>query len=134
MDILCRRSHISLLLFIGLCATLLSHSGNAQTSKDKEDLKKLTPEQRAKMLTDSMKVYLPLQTNQYASVYAVNLKYAQKAEPILKGTDSKITKYYKINSMQSDKEEEYKKILTEAQFKKYMELKDRLMKRALNKI
>jgi hypothetical protein len=126
---------LSFLITIFLCAFLFSYAINAQTPKqNKGYFKNLTPEQRAKMLTDSMKVKLPLENNQYKSIYDINLKYAVKVEPILKGTDNRITKFQKINAMQPDKEAEYKKLLTDTQFKKYMKLKDQLMKKAMNKM
>jgi hypothetical protein len=134
---------ITIFLFIGIA--LLGFEGKAQTKNNiknftpeqkvvmKEAFKNLRPDQRAKILADIMKSVLPLRESQYKPIYAINHKYAQKVGPILKSNDSKISKFYQINVMQSDKESEYKKILTEQQFKKYMELKESLMKKAMSK-
>jgi len=81
-----------------------------------------TPEGRAAALTEKMKTELSLTDDQYPSVQAINLKYAQKNEGIFKSSDGKFAKYRALKSSQKDKSKEMKAILTSDQYKKYEEM------------
>lgn len=91
---------------------------NAQSSK--------TPEERAKMLTDKMKEKLTLTDAQYQSVYDINLKYAQKSDELMKGSEDKQAKMQEFKSLQESKDKELKAVLTADQDKKYDEIKAQL--------
>lgn len=85
-----------------------------------------TPEERAKKMTERMKAVLSLTEEQYPKVKAINLKYAQKNEQILKGSGSKLSRYKAVKSSQKEKKREMKAVLTKEQFKKYEEMLDEM--------
>lgn len=101
----------------------------AQTKK----LTDSTPEQRAKMQTEWMKTKLALNASQSRQVYDLNLQYAKKNEPILQGSEGKITKFKKLKALQKEKSSVLSKILTDEQFRKYQELKDEMVQNFKNK-
>jgi len=129
MKKIAQKNNLVLILTLGILLFSLLPS---LTARAQGFMQNSTPEQRAKLQTDSMKVRLPLRKEQYTPIYELNLKYARKAEPILKSTSSMITKYYKVNAIHSEKEKEFKKILTTSQYKKYLQLKDEIIKKAFS--
>lgn len=89
-----------------------------------------SPEQRAKMLSDSMTIRLHLTTNQQLVIRNINLKYAKKMQKEVIETDkSKLSKYMKATSIFHDKDDELKKILTKEQFDQYQKMKSEQMKK-----
>ncbi|WP_295795765.1 hypothetical protein [Mucilaginibacter sp.] len=97
------------------------------------DLKNATPEQRAQMQTGMMKSKLKLDTNQVLKVQAINLKYAHKFEPIIKGSDGRMKKMKEAMSLQKQKDAELKQVFTTEQYKQYQdfeqEMKSKMMSR-----
>ncbi|RKR81956.1 hypothetical protein BDD43_2118 [Mucilaginibacter gracilis] len=88
-------------------------------AQDMANMKNKTPEQRAQFQTGLMKGKLQLDTVQIVKVQAINLKYAQKMEPIIKGDDGKLKKYRAAMAIQKDKDEELKKVFSAEQYKQY---------------
>jgi hypothetical protein len=89
-------------------------------------LENSTPEQRAQLQTAFMKDTLKLDMGVLAKVQAINLKYAQAAEPVLKGDDNMFKKRSKMHEIMDAKDKELKGILTDAQFGLYDSKKDEL--------
>jgi hypothetical protein len=94
-----------------------------------------TPEQRAKMTTDTMKIRLKLTPPQEPLIYALNLKYAQIMEKeVIETNKSSFSKYWKGNGINNKKESELVKILTPIQYKEYEKMKSEKMKKILSSI
>ena len=85
-----------------------------------------TPEQRATIQTDFMKTHLQLSPDQLKKIEALNLKYAQQMEPILKGSDGFLAKRSKAQAVMALKDKELSALLSPEQFKSYDDLKDDL--------
>lgn len=102
--------------FILLMVQSASAQNMAQSLKDK------TPEQRAQMQTNMMKAKLKLDSAQVLKVQGINLKYAQKLDPVIKGDGGKLSKFRQLKSIQKDKEKELKVVFTANQFKEYQQL------------
>lgn len=111
---------LSLLLFSSMLI-------NPAFAQDKTDMmKNSTPEQRAKMLTSMMKTKLQLDTVQVVKVLAINLAAAQKMEPVIKGDGGRFAKFRQAKEIESTKDKELKKVLTDAQYKQYEAGKDEM--------
>src|SRR5262249_25957672 len=91
-------------------ALLLSAAPGALAQADQ--LKKQTPEQRAKLQTDLMKSKLALTPEQTATISAMNEKYAQRMEPIIKGSEGPFMKMRQMKQVSEAKEAELKAILS----------------------
>ncbi len=85
-----------------------------------------TPEQRAGIQTAFMKAHLQLTPDQLKKIEALNLKYAQQMEPILKGSDGFLAKRSKAQAVMTLKDKELSAVLSQEQFKSYDDLKDDL--------
>jgi len=100
---------------------------NPALAQDKMDMiKNSTPEQRAKMQTSMMKTKLQLDTVQVVKVQAINLAAAQKMDPVIKGDGGKFAKFRQMKEIESTKDKELKKVLTDAQYKQYEAAKDEM--------
>jgi hypothetical protein len=99
-------------------------------------MKDKTPEQKAQGLTMLMKVKLLLDTAETTKVGAINLKYAQKTDPIIKGDQGKFAKFKALKELQKSKDAELKGVLTADQFKQYQDMeeqiKEKMMENAKN--
>ena len=73
-----------------------------------------------------MKDKLHLDEAALAKIKVINLKYAEKMEPILKGDDNKLSKMAKGKSVMGDKEEELKAVFSPDQYSRYEDLRDDL--------
>ncbi|WP_027381487.1 hypothetical protein [Chryseobacterium daeguense] len=116
-----QKKQLLLLVTAFLCTAFTSLS--AQTKK----LKDSTPEQRAKMQTEWMKTKLALNTTQVQQVYALNLQYAQKNDPVIQSNEGKRAKFKKLKAFQKEKSDALSHILDAGQYKKYQELKDQMV-------
>lgn len=100
---------------------------NAQNTESK------TPEERARFQTEWMKRKLGLNETQQNQVETINLKYAQKNEPVLKSKERRITKLKKLKSIQGEKDAELKTVLSPEQHEKYQvlveEMKEKVKER-----
>jgi hypothetical protein len=93
-------------------------------------LKAATPDQRAQMQTDLMKQKLSLTAEQYKQVSAINLFYARKIEPILRGDANRYSKYLQISPLLDEKDEKLKAVFSAGQFKKYQDVKSEMIRQA----
>lgn len=120
-----------IILFFVAISTFAAGSLHAQANTS--DLKNATPEQRAQVQTNMMKSKLKLDTGQILKVQAINLKYAQKFEPIIKGSDGRMKKMREAMSLQKQKDAELKQVFTTEQYKQYQdfeqEMKSKMMSR-----
>ena len=93
-------------------------------SADEAGVIQSRPEQRAAIQTQFMKDRLNLPADVLAKVQAINLKYAQQMDPVLKGTDGKLAKMQKARGIMAAKDAELKAILSPSQFEAYDDAKD----------
>lgn len=87
-------------------------------------LAKTTPAQRADAQTAYMTTALALTPDQTTNVAALNLRYAEKAEPVLKGSEWAMKKASGIRALQDAKDVELKALLTSEQWTTYASGKD----------
>ena len=105
-----------LLASIALLGLLLGAAASAQ----QDALVNSTPEQRAKLQTEFMVKKLGLQADQIPKVEAINLKSAQKMEPVLKGTEAPFVKLRTAKSINREKAAELEKVLSKDQYQQYL--------------
>lgn len=121
---------ITALLITALNLFAVSHL-SAQTSM--ADMKNATPAQRAQFQTNMMKSKLKLDSGQVTKVQDINLKYAQKFQPILKSNDGRMSKAKQAMALQKQKDGELQTVFTKDQYKQYQEfeqeMKSKLMSR-----
>jgi hypothetical protein len=106
---------------IGLTTTRFAQ---AQTLKD---FRGMPAEQKAHLVTDSIKAILVLTDEQYNKTYAVILDAVTKASAVIKGDDSRVAKGKKLRSLLADEEAKINPILTQAQFAKYQTKKQNII-------
>jgi hypothetical protein len=78
-----------------------------------------TPQERARMQTEFMASRLGLTQDQTRAIGDLNLKYAQRMEPIIKGSEGPFMKLRQMREINEEKEAELKGILSPDQFQKY---------------
>ena len=81
----------------------------------------MSAEDRAKRQTDMMKDELKLNQDQEKKVYAINLKYSDKMKDVRQIADTSARRK-SFESLNKQKDEELKKVLTADQFKSYQKL------------
>ena len=98
-----------------------------------DELKNTTPAERAKAQTFMMKGKLGLSEVQLPKIAAINEKYAQQMEPLIKGSEGPLMKMRDARSIEAAKEAELKTVLSPEQFTKFEagkeEMKDQLLKK-----
>lgn len=83
-----------------------------------------TPEERAQKITKEMIQVLPLDSSEVEGIYALNLKYAQKAQvEIIEPEMSMWSRYRKGQKLNKQKEEELQPLLSGAQWDNYLKQK-----------
>jgi len=101
-----------------------------------KDLKNSTPQQRAEFQTKRMESKLGLDPAQVKKVSAINLKYAEKFQPIIVSKDDRATKIKQVTTLQSQKDHELQAVFTKQQFAEYQQfektLRSRMMARMKN--
>ena len=105
-------------LFSATALLLLAFSSSATAQLDK--LKATTPGERAKAQTAMMKAKLDLTPEQAAKVGAINEKYAEQMEPVIKGEGRPLMQMRKAKEINQAKEGELKQVLSPQQFEKYL--------------
>jgi Spy/CpxP family protein refolding chaperone len=109
------------------------HGAFAQMDK----LKNTTPQERAGMQTDMMTSKLALTPDQTSKVSAINLKYAQQMDPIIKSSERPLVKMRQMKPIDEAKEAELKGVFTPDQYQKYLaakaEMREKLEEKALKK-
>jgi hypothetical protein len=102
-----------------------------------ERLASSTPEQRAKLQTEFMTKRLGLGATQIPKIEAINLKYAKKMEPILKGGEGPLVKLRASKAIEEDKGSELEKVLSKEQYQQYLasreEMRQKIEERLLEK-
>jgi hypothetical protein len=121
------RNKFWFILFI-IGSVSLFNIANAQTMPD---IKNATPQQRAQFQTGMMKSKLNLNADQLKKVEDINLKYAEKFQPLIQGTDSRFSKMRKVKALQKEKDDELQKVFNADQFKQYQafvaDMKNKMM-------
>jgi hypothetical protein len=102
---------------LSLLSCLTINNSNAQTGIT--NFKNSTPAQRAQFQTSMMKSKLNLSAGQLSRVQTINLKYAQKFEPIIKSSDNKLARWKQAIAIQKQKDQELQTVFTKDQFSKY---------------
>ena len=98
------------------------------------ELKNTTPEERASLQTELMKSMLTLTPEQTQPVADLNLKYANRMEPIIKGSSSSLTKMFEMRKINNEKETELKRILSLQQWEKFDASRDEMRKQFEDRI
>jgi Spy/CpxP family protein refolding chaperone len=114
-----------------VAAALCAASASAA---DLDALKDTTPAERAKAQTGMMKGKLGLTDAEVAKVGPINLKYAEKMEPIIKGDKLPLMKMRDMREVEGQKEAELKGILTADQFTKFEAGKEEMMEKLADQI
>ena len=117
-------------LFLGSCLLFAADAAAAQLA----DLARSTPEQRANTQTAFMKSKLALDAAQLEKVSALNLDYAKRFDPILKGDTGRFSKLRQIRSLEAEKERELEKLISADQFETFNASKDEMRKAVTAKI
>lgn len=105
---------------------------HAQDKEKMQQLKNATPEQRADFQTNMMKTKLNLDGPQLAKVSAINLKYAQLFQPIIKSDDSRFSKIRKAKALQEQKNKELQGVFTKDQYKQYEDFEQELRSKMMS--
>jgi hypothetical protein len=123
-----RKTSIALVAAVG--SLLFALIASAQLA----DLKNTTPEQRAKALTEMMTTKLGLSPEQTSKVANLNLKYANKMEPLIKGSEGPFAKMREMREVNEAKQTELQQILTPQQFQNYLASKEQMREKLLEKV
>lgn len=100
--------------------------GVPQAFAQLDELKNTTPVERASLQTELMKSMLALTPEQTQPVADLNLKYANRMEPIIKGPSSSLTKMFEMRKTNNEKETELKRILSSQQWEKFDASRDEM--------
>ena len=84
-----------------------------------DKLRNTTPAERAGMQTDFMASKLDLTPDQKRAVTDLNLKYATKMEPVIKGSAGPMVRAREMREINQEKETELRGILSPQQWEKY---------------
>lgn len=114
------------LIAILIAVANLLTMGHLMAQPSMSNMKDATPEQRAQFQTNMMKSKLSLDSGQITKIQALNLKYAQKFQPILKSSDGKLSKYRQAKTLLKQKDAELQAVLTKDQYKKYQDFEDEM--------
>jgi hypothetical protein len=98
------------------------------------ELKNTTPEQRAKALTEMMKTKLALTPEQTDKVANLNLAYAKKMEPLIKGSEGPFVRMREMRQLNQAKEADLKQVLSPQQFENYLASKEEMREKIVDKI
>src|SRR5262249_24124684 len=99
-----------------------------------DQLKSTTPAERAAAQTAMMKTKLGLTDEQSAKISALNLKYAEKMDPIIKGSEGPLMKMKDARAVETQKENELKALLSPDQFQKFQAAKEEMRERLFDQI
>jgi hypothetical protein len=107
-------------------ALLLSLFIPIASAEDMSYLLNTTPTERAASQTRFMKTKLNLSQDAVAKVQAINQQYAEKVEPVLKGSSIGFLKMRDIKAILEQKDDSLRGVLTHEQFELYANTKDEL--------
>src|SRR5437762_13888265 len=87
----------------------------------------MSPEQKAKLITDSLKKIMMRTSDQYGKAYPTVLENTKNAIPIIKSDDSRISKQQQLKRLVAAEETKLEKVVTPAQFALYQAKKQKMM-------
>ena len=119
---------------IARAALVLAALAAPVAAADLDALKDTTPAERAKAQTAMMKMKLGLTEAEAAKVGTINLKYAERMEPIIKGTEGPLIRMKSMRGVEEAKEAELKGVLTGDQFTKFEASKEEMMEKLADQI
>ncbi len=122
---------ITLVVMAGLLAVPLAAGAQLEAL---DELKHTTPEQRAGVQTELMKKDLGLSKDQAEKVAAINLEYAEKNDPVLKGDDGMFKKIRLLRKERDAKQAALAKVLTAEQSKKLAASREKLRQQARERL
>ena len=105
--------------FLGLAVTAIVVSRVPEARAQMDKLRNTTPAERAGMQTDFMVSKLDLTPEQKRAVTDLNLKYANKMEPVIKGSEGPMVRRRQMREINQEKETELRGILSPQQWQKY---------------
>ncbi len=120
------RTRSMALAIAAIGAPLVAAAGIALAQMDLEKLKNSTPQERARVQTLMMSEKLDLTAEQKPKVEAINLKYAEKMQPVLDGSGGPLMKMRQASEVNKEKEGELKGVLTPEQFQKFLASKEEM--------
>lgn len=98
------------------------------------ELKETTPKERAAAQTAMMKEKLALSEAQLPKVAALNLTYAEKMEPVIQGSEGLLMRIEQAKQLETAKEAELSKLVSPAQFQKFLASKTEMREKLLDKV
>lgn len=101
---------------------------------DMDALKDTTPRERAAAQTAMMKSRLGLTDAQLPKIEAINSKYAERMDPIIKGSQGPLGKMRDARGVEQEKETELKGVLTPDQFQKFLAAKEEMREHLVERI
>ena len=119
---------------IARAALVLALLASPAAAADLDALKDTTPAERAKAQTAMMKTKLGLSEAEAAKVGPINLKYAERMEPIIKGSEGPLIRMKSMRGVEAAKEAELKGVLTADQFTKFEASKEEMMEKLADQI
>ena len=99
-----------------------------------DDLKDTTPAERAAAQTAMMKSKLGLTDDQLPKIKAINEKYAEQMEPIIKGSDGPFVKMRAVKQVEDQKEGDLQGVLSKDQFSQFQAMKTEMRDKLIAKI
>ncbi len=96
------------------------------TAEDMAYLLNSTPTERAASQTRFMQTKLNLSQDEVIKIQAINQAYAEKIEPVLKGSSFSLIKMRDIKAILEQKDNTLRNVLTSEQFDIYTHAKDEL--------
>jgi len=72
--------------------------------------------------------------NPLLTVLAINLKYAQQLDPILKGTDGRFSKMQQSRGIMAAKDAELQSVLSPSQFEAYDKARDEIKEALISRL
>jgi hypothetical protein len=115
----------TIVVFVTTLALIAHTQIKAQTTLG--DFRKMPPEQKAKLVTDSLSKALQFTTEEYSNVYPIIFAGAQKARAIIKSDDGRLSKGRKLKALLAETEKQVMPMLTTSQLKMYTDKKGKLI-------
>lgn len=114
-----RTSKLAIALFLSLFIPIAN-------AEDMAYLLNSTPTERAASQTRFMKTKLNLSQDEVTKIQEINREYAEKIEPVLKGSSFSFLKMRDIKAILEPKDDALRSVLTPGQFDAYTNAKDEL--------
>src|SRR5262249_14232192 len=116
-------------LTVAVVAGLLLSAPTAWGQSQMDKLKNTTPVERATVQTEMIKTKLGLSPEQAEKISAINLKYANRMEPVIKGSEGPFRKMRQAREINEAKEGELRQVLSPDQFQKYLADREQMRER-----